>query len=136
MWNYKTGFTGEWKGRMMIQAMAGSMTGIGEVVLLLLEVLKIKQQVNPDVFHGRGIVKIFMEGTTLYRGWSWAVACNTPGPFAVGLFPTPAALPFSDVSGWRSCSVSASVVRRSQRIVSSACQTIAKRHGHKTLTPL
>ncbi|KAI0270271.1 mitochondrial carrier domain-containing protein [Russula aff. rugulosa BPL654] len=71
--NYKTGFTnmfGERKGRMMMQATAGSLTGIGEVVLLPLDVLKIKRQVNPDAFRGRGVIQIFMEeGTTLYRGW-------------------------------------------------------------------
>ena len=91
---------GERKGRMMIQATAGSLTGIGEVVLLPLDVLKIKRQVNPDAFRGRGVVKIFMEeGTTLYRGWGWTVARNAPGSFAVGLFPTPTALPANDVSG-------------------------------------
>ena len=78
-----------------MQATAGSLTGIGEVVLLPLDVLKIKRQVNPDAFRGRGVVRIFMEeGTTLYRGWGWTVARNAPGSFAVGFFPTPAALPF------------------------------------------
>lgn len=89
--NYKTNFTnmfGERKGRMMMQATAGSLTGIGEVVLLPLDALKIKRQVNPDAFRGRGVVRIFMEeGTTLYRGWGWTVARNAPGSFAVGYFP-------------------------------------------------
>jgi hypothetical protein len=89
--NYKTGFTnlfGERKGRMMMQATAGSLTGIGEVVLLPLDALKIKRQVNPDAFRGRGVIRIFMEeGTTLYRGWGWTVARNAPGSFAVGCFP-------------------------------------------------
>ena len=54
----------------MIQATAASVTGIGEVILFPLGVLKpeVKQQVNPDTFRGRGVVKIFMEGMTLYRG--------------------------------------------------------------------
>jgi hypothetical protein len=85
--NYKTGFTnmfGERKGKMMMQATAGSLTGIGEVVLLPLDALKIKRQVNPDAFRGRGVIQIFMEeGTTLYRGWGWTVARNAPGSFAV-----------------------------------------------------
>jgi hypothetical protein len=73
---------------MMMQATAGSLTGIGEVVLLPLDALKIKRQVNPDAFRGRGAVRIFIEeGTTLYRGWGWTVARNAPGSFAVGCLP-------------------------------------------------
>ena len=69
---------------MMMQATAGSLTGIGEVVLLPLDALKIKRQVNPEAFRGRGVVRIFLEeGTTLYRGWGWTVARNAPGSFAV-----------------------------------------------------
>lgn len=85
--NYKDDFTrlfGERKGKMMIQATAGSLTGIGEVVLLPLDVLKIKRQVNPEAFRGRGVVRIFLEeGTTLYRGWGWTMARNAPGSFAL-----------------------------------------------------
>jgi len=85
--NYKTNFTnvfGERKGKMMMQATAGSLTGIGEVVLLPLDALKIKRQVNPDAFRGRGVLRIFSEeGTTLYRGWGWTVARNAPGSFAL-----------------------------------------------------
>ncbi|KAI9440185.1 mitochondrial carrier domain-containing protein [Lactarius psammicola] len=85
--NYKSSFTnvfGERKGKMMMQATAGSLTGIGEVVLLPLDVLKIKRQVNPEAFRGRGVVRIFLEeGTTLYRGWGWTVARNAPGSFAL-----------------------------------------------------
>jgi len=69
---------------MMMQATAGSLTGIGEVVLLPLDALKIKRQVNPQAFRGRGVVRIFMEeGTTLYRGWGWTMARNAPGSFAL-----------------------------------------------------
>ncbi|KAI1788008.1 mitochondrial carrier [Ganoderma leucocontextum] len=85
--NYKEGFTntfGERKGKMMMQATAGSLTGIGEVVLLPLDALKIKRQVNPEAFCGRGVIRIFLEeGTTLYRGWGWTVARNAPGSFAL-----------------------------------------------------
>ncbi|THH10109.1 hypothetical protein EW145_g1559 [Phellinidium pouzarii] len=90
---YKTSFTntfGERKGKTMMQATAGSLTGIGEVVrwnypvLLPLDALKIKRQVNPEAFRGRGVVRIFMEeGTTLYRGWGWTMARNAPGSFAL-----------------------------------------------------
>ncbi|KAJ6583201.1 mitochondrial carrier protein [Mycena sp. CBHHK59/15] len=85
--HYKHSFTnifGERKGKMMMQAAAGSLTGIGEVVLLPLDALKIKRQVNPEAFRGRGAVRIFLEeGTTLYRGWGWTMARNTPGSFAL-----------------------------------------------------
>jgi len=85
--HYGTQFTntfGERKGKMMMQASAGSLTGIGEVVLLPLDALKIKRQVNPDAFRGRGVVRIFLEeGTTLYRGWGWTMARNAPGSFAL-----------------------------------------------------
>jgi hypothetical protein len=105
--NYKEGFTstfGERQGKLMMQATAGryvmhfinvatvlmlcrSLTGIGEVVLLPLDALKIKRQVNPEAFRGRGVVRIFLEeGTTLYRGWGWTMARNAPGSFAVRSF--------------------------------------------------
>lgn len=64
-----------------------SLTGIGEVILLPLDALKIKRQVNPEAFRGRGVVRIFLEeGTTLYRGWGWTMARNAPGSFAVPPF--------------------------------------------------
>ncbi|KAF5311407.1 hypothetical protein D9611_011592 [Ephemerocybe angulata] len=85
--HYKTQFTntfGERKGKLMMQAAAGSLTGIGEVVLLPLDVLKIKRQVNPEAFRGRGVIRIFAEeGTALYRGWGWTMARNAPGSFAL-----------------------------------------------------
>lgn len=72
-------------GKMMIHATAGSLTGIGEVVLLPLDVLKIKMQTNPDALRGRGLVKLVTdEGiASLYRGWGWTMARNAPGSFAV-----------------------------------------------------
>ncbi|KAH9052819.1 mitochondrial carrier [Lactarius vividus] len=81
--HYKSNFTnafGERKGKMMMQATAGSLTGIGEVVLLPLDALKIKRQVNPEAFRGRGVVRIFLEeGTTLYRGWGWTSRSQCAG---------------------------------------------------------
>ncbi|CAK5263986.1 unnamed protein product [Mycena citricolor] len=85
--HYKQEFNntfGERKAKLMMQATAGSLTGIGEVVLLPLDALKIKRQVNPEAFRGRGVVRIFLEeGTTLYRGWGWTMARNAPGSFAL-----------------------------------------------------
>ncbi|CAG7847703.1 Mitochondrial GTP/GDP carrier protein 1 [Serendipita indica DSM 11827] len=75
---------GERNGKNMMHATAGSLTGIGEVVLLPLDALKIKRQVNPEAFKGRGVLQIFLqEGSTLYRGWGWTVARNAPGSFAL-----------------------------------------------------
>lgn len=60
------------------------MIGIGEVVLLPLDVLKIKRQTNPEAFRGRGLFKIVAdEGLGLYRGWGWTMARNFPGSFAL-----------------------------------------------------
>lgn len=60
------------------------MIGIGEIVLLPLDVLKIKRQTNPEAFKGRGVFKIVAdEGFGLYRGWGWTAARNAPGSFAV-----------------------------------------------------
>ncbi|KIK75400.1 hypothetical protein PAXRUDRAFT_36985 [Paxillus rubicundulus Ve08.2h10] len=70
--NYKDQFTSTF----------GERKGIGEVVLLPLDALKIKRQVNPEAFRGRGVLRIFME-ETLYRGWGWTMARNAPGSFAL-----------------------------------------------------
>jgi hypothetical protein len=85
--NFRKQFTdafGEKKGKTIMHATAGSLTGIGEVVLLPLDVLKIKRQVNPEAFRGRGVLRIISEeGTALYRGWGWTMARNAPGTFAL-----------------------------------------------------
>ena len=71
-------------GKSMLSATAGSLIGIGEIVLLPLDVLKIKRQTNPEAFKGRGALKIFAdEGFGLYRGWGWTAARNAPGSFAL-----------------------------------------------------
>jgi len=62
-----------------------SLIGIGEIVILPLDVLKIKRQTNPEAFRGRGVFRIIAdEGFGLYRGWGWTAARNAPGSFAVG----------------------------------------------------
>ncbi|CUS10014.1 unnamed protein product [Tuber aestivum] len=61
-----------------------SLIGIGEIILLPLDVLKIKRQTNPEAFRGRGLFKIVSdEGFGLYRGWGWTAARNAPGSFAL-----------------------------------------------------
>lgn len=75
---------GEKNGKAMTEAAAGSLTGIGEIVLLPLDVLKIKRQTNPEAFRSRGFLKIVSdEGFALYRGWGWTAARNAPGSFAL-----------------------------------------------------
>jgi hypothetical protein len=67
-----------------IQATSGALIGIGEIVLLPLDVLKIKQQTNPEALRGRNVLKIFIdEGFGLYRGAMWTAARNAPGSFAL-----------------------------------------------------
>lgn len=71
-------------GKAMMSATAGSLIGIGEIILLPLDVLKIKRQTNPDAFRGRGFLQIIKdEGFGLYRGWGWTAARNAPGSFSL-----------------------------------------------------
>jgi hypothetical protein len=75
---------GRGNGKAMMHATAGSLIGIGEIVLLPLDVLKIKRQTNPEAFRGRGVMRIVAdEGFALYRGWGWTAARNAPGSFAL-----------------------------------------------------
>ncbi|SPO31014.1 probable GGC1 - Protein of the mitochondrial carrier family (MCF) [Ustilago trichophora] len=75
---------GERAGKSMMSATAGSLTGIGEIVLLPLDVLKIKRQTNPEAFRSRGFLRILAdENVNLYRGWGWTAARNAPGSFAL-----------------------------------------------------
>lgn len=67
-----------------MHATAGSLIGICEIVLLPLDVLKIKRQTNPEAFRGRGVFRIVAdEGMGLYRGAGWTAARNAPGSFAL-----------------------------------------------------
>ena len=75
---------GKGTGKAIMHATAGSLIGIGEIVLLPLDVLKIKRQTNPEAFRGRGVFKIVAdEGFGLYRGAGWTAARNAPGSFAL-----------------------------------------------------
>jgi hypothetical protein len=75
---------GEKSSKTLMQATAGSIIGIGEVVLLPLDALKIKMQIQGDAYKGKGAFDILrMEGLSLYRGWGWTAARNAPGSFAL-----------------------------------------------------
>jgi hypothetical protein len=68
----------------MQNAVSGALVGMGEVVLLPLDVLKIKSQTNPDVLKGRGLIDLILnENIRLYRGVTWTMARNAPGSFAL-----------------------------------------------------
>jgi len=78
------GAFGKKTGKAIMHSTAGSLIGIGEIVLLPLDVLKIKRQTNPEAFRGRGVLTIIKdEGFGLYRGWGWTAARNAPGSFAL-----------------------------------------------------
>jgi hypothetical protein len=71
-------------GKTLVSATAGSIIGIGEVILLPLDALKVKAQTAPEQLHGRGVIDIFRtEGFSLYRGVGWTIARNAPGSFAL-----------------------------------------------------
>eukprot|EP00924_Labyrinthula_sp_SR-Ha-C_P009766 snap_masked-scaffold_22-processed-gene-5.38-mRNA-1 protein AED:0.03 eAED:0.03 QI:0/-1/0/1/-1/1/1/0/313 len=75
---------GKKSGKTLSSSIAGSIMGVGEIVLLPLDVLKIKSQTNPEVLKGRGVVDIFVkENVKLYRGAGWTAARNAPGSFAL-----------------------------------------------------
>jgi len=75
---------GKGTGKAMMNATAGSLIGIGEIVLLPLDILKIKRQTNPEAFRSRGFLRIVAdEGMGLYRGAGWTAARNAPGSFAL-----------------------------------------------------
>jgi len=78
---------GEKQGKTLMQASAGSIVGVGEVVLLPLDVLKIKAQTNPAAFgelKGFGMARLlWTEGRSLYAGAGATMLRNAPGSFAL-----------------------------------------------------
>jgi len=75
-------YFGKKRGNDLMHACAGSMVGAGEVLLLPLDVLKIKAQVNPEALGKREMLELFRnEGRALYSGWNWTIARNVPGSF-------------------------------------------------------
>ena len=56
----------------------------GEIFLLPLDTLKIKNQINPEYFKGKNIVDIVkQERWNLYSGWKWTILRNAPGAFTL-----------------------------------------------------
>jgi hypothetical protein len=73
------------KAKQLLHATAGAAIGVGEVILLPLDVLKIKSQNNPAAMAGRGLFQILRQEslTGLYRGAGWTAARNAPGSFSL-----------------------------------------------------
>uniref|UniRef100_A0A0A9XEF7 Mitochondrial GTP/GDP carrier protein 1 n=1 Tax=Lygus hesperus TaxID=30085 RepID=A0A0A9XEF7_LYGHE len=67
--------------RIMLDALAGAMIGFGEIVLVPIDVLKIKAQTNPQALHEitRSWSNTVRTIPQLYRGASWTVLRNVPG---------------------------------------------------------
>ncbi|KND04794.1 uncharacterized protein SPPG_00497 [Spizellomyces punctatus DAOM BR117] len=75
---------GDRHAKTIMHATAGSLVGIGEIVLLPLDALKIKMQTNAQSYAGQNVFQIVRsEGWGLYRGASWTAARNAPGSFAL-----------------------------------------------------
>jgi hypothetical protein len=79
---------GDKQGRTLMQATSGSIIGVGEVLLLPLDVLKIKAQTNPAAFGtagGMGAARLMWnEGPrSLYAGAGATAMRNAPGSFAL-----------------------------------------------------
>ncbi|KAI8913567.1 mitochondrial carrier domain-containing protein [Gorgonomyces haynaldii] len=75
---------GDRHSKTIMHATAGSLIGIGEVVLLPLDAMKIKMQTNAHQYAGKSFFQIMsQEGFGLYRGATWTMARNAPGSFAL-----------------------------------------------------
>lgn len=83
---------GDKNGKSLMSATAGSIIGVGEIILLPLDVLKIKAQTNPQALQSAaggasgaaGIWSIIRSGGMgLYSGALATAARNAPGSFAL-----------------------------------------------------
>lgn len=94
------GYSGKWfkstfgdkTGKSLMSATSGALVGIGEVILLPLDNLKIKAQTNPQALKaaaggakglGGAMAVISSGGMGLYAGAGWTAARNAPGSFAL-----------------------------------------------------
>jgi len=85
--NYGEGFKSTFgtKSKMMSESVAGCLIGIGEVVLLPLDRLKVLSQTNPEALKNRGLAGIIrQEGVRgLYAGTVVTMTRNAPGSFCL-----------------------------------------------------
>jgi hypothetical protein len=72
------------QSKLLMDGVSGMMVGMGEVLLLPFDVLKIKMQTNSAALGEATMAQIMkQEGMGLYRGWEWTMARNAPGSFAL-----------------------------------------------------
>lgn len=70
-------------GKTLCDGLAGALMGAGEVVLLPLNALKTKAQINAAHRSQGAMTVIRQHGLMkLYAGWQWTIARNVPGSFA------------------------------------------------------
>lgn len=70
--------------KLMTESVAGCLIGIGEVVLLPLDRLKVLSQTNQEALKGRSALSIlWSEGRGMYAGTLVTVARNAPGSFSL-----------------------------------------------------
>lgn len=81
---FEAAFGPRW-AKTWIHAFTGAAVGVGEVLIVPLDVLKIKRQTNPEALKGRGLLALIRtEGiANLYSGSIWTAARNGPGSFAL-----------------------------------------------------
>ncbi|KND02693.1 uncharacterized protein SPPG_01778 [Spizellomyces punctatus DAOM BR117] len=74
------------RAQTAVQATAGLVIGMGEVVLLPLDALKVKGQTNPSLLHGTSPWALLVRPSSLrklYSGAGWTAARNMVGCFAL-----------------------------------------------------
>jgi hypothetical protein len=72
------------KSKMMTESVAGCMIGIGEIVLLPLDRMKVMSQTNEGAMKGQGVIKLIKsEGMGLYAGAGVTAMRNAPGSFCL-----------------------------------------------------
>lgn len=82
--NYFRKTSGDKHARIVLDATAGVLVGIGEVMLLPMDVLKIKAQTNPEALAHRTVFDIVThERSKLFAGASWTLMRNIPGSLAL-----------------------------------------------------
>merc|ERR1719193_3398 len=72
---------GKKTGNVMLHGTSGSIIGLGEIVLLPMDILKIKAQVN-----SHWSIRNNIKGVTfreMYAGWNWTALRNIPGSFVL-----------------------------------------------------
>jgi len=72
---------GKKTGNDMLHATSGSLIGLGEIVLLPLDILKIKAQVNPEYSIRQNLQGVGIR--EMYAGWNWTAFRNMPGSFVL-----------------------------------------------------